>query len=250
MNARLNSGDIALIVGGSDVVGQSIAAGLIERGVTCVMLDVSPSSSIAQVPSIVVDLTDRGAVAAAVADVTQSVGQPTILVIVSSTFRHVQAEWMTDEQWDDAVDTNLHGAYNAAREVVPGMVERQKGRVLFVTGDEGRRGVAGQSHVAAAAWGVIGLAKSIALETAAVGVAVNVLCTGPVEGVAIDAKAFEAVVGEPPEAALATKHPNNEAWVPTGDVVDAAIFLLGRGDTAMSGSVLDISNGLSALNSA
>ena len=50
--------------------------------------------------------------------------------------------------------------------------------------------------------------------------------------------------------AALTKHPDGEAWVPVESVVDAAMFVLGAPGTAMTGSVLDMSNGLSALNSA
>lgn len=270
---EFESSDVAVIAGGGRGVGRAIGDALAAKGVSCVVLDAPPKPPHTAVPEAIdaaalsttvarlreasaastgydVDVRDREAVAAVIADATATVGPPTLLVVTASVFSHVNAEGMSDEQWDEVVDTNLHGAYNVAREVVPGMVERGRGRVLFVSGDEGRRGVAGLSHVSAASWAVIGLAKSIALEIAAANVGVNVLCTGPIKGTVTDGPAYRSLIGDDAETALATKHPNNEAWVPSGDVVDGALFLLGRSTTAMSGSVLDVSNGMSALNTA
>lgn len=271
MNRQLGAGDVAVISGGGRGVGRAIAVELAERGVACILLDApDPAPHTASPPALdadalaattaeiaaineatvgcPVDVRDRQAVGAALATAAATVGDPTLLVVAAAVFNTVEVGRMNDDEWDEVLDTNLHGAYNVAREVLPGMVARGRGRVLFLVGDEGRRGVAGLSHLAAASWGAIGLAKSIALETAAAGVGVNVLCTGPVRGEVTDGAAFRRVAGD--ESVLATKHPNNEAWVPTGDVVDAALFLLGRPGTSMSGSVLDVSNGMSALNTA
>jgi NAD(P)-dependent dehydrogenase (short-subunit alcohol dehydrogenase family) len=161
---------------------------------------------------------------------------------------------MSDDEWDEVVDTNLHGVYNVARETLPRLTGRGRGRMLVLVGDEARRGVAGVSHVAAAGWSVIGLAKSIALESARSGVAVNVICSGPVDGVPSASPDFARLYGGGDTTAtviaLESKHPDGEAWVPVESVVEAAVFVLGAPGTAMTGSVFDISNGLSALNSA
>ena len=264
---------LTLVAGGASGIGLDIARRLAESGSDIAILDAAstppqtigyPLASADDLAAAVAELSDLGVqvagaspdirlreqVDAAVRGIEDSLGPVRRLVVASGVFVRKQAIELTDDDWNEVVDTNLHGFFNLARRVLPGMTSRGDGRVVALVGDEGRRGMGGQSHLAAASWAVIGLAKSIALEVAASGVAVNVVCAGPSEGpiTASDTFAgqFEGDVG----SALAAKHPDGRAWVSAEEVVDAVTFLLSARSTAMTGSVLDVSNGLSALNSA
>lgn len=207
----------------------------------------------ARATGVAADVRSRSEIAAAVDEVERELGPITLVVSAAAVFGHVEAGRMTDDEWDEIIDTNLHGVYNLTREALPRLANRGRGRVLVLLGDEARRGVAGVSHVAAAGWSAIGLAKSIALESAQSGVAVNVICCGAIEGVVSASTDFARLhggdAGTDPAEVLAARYPNGSPWVPLDAVVDAAVFLLGVPGTVMTGSVLDVANGLAALNS-
>lgn len=271
--------EVAVITGGARGIGRAIALGLAATGVDIALVDVAPNSvtttpyQLSDAERLVTtanevralgvrcaeepaDVRNRDAMGVAVQNIERELGPITMLVGAAAVGSVADAGRMTDEEWDDVVDTNLHGFYNTTRMIVPLMVARGHGRVLAIVGDSARRGVAGLSHVAAAGWGVIGLVKSIALEVAPVGVAVNALCTGELSSAFTESDAYQqhATRGgdrsRTKEAALAERNPNNVAWVDEDEVVRAALFILQARGTSMTGSVLDVSNGLSALNTA
>lgn len=264
---------LTLVAGGATGLGADIARRIAELGGDIAVLDASPTppatvgyplATAADLERITAELATLGArtigvradvrsrtqVDDAVRAVEDALGPVRRLVVASGLFVRKAAVDLTDADWDEVVDTNLHGLYHLSRRILPGMTSRGEGRVVAIVGDEGRRGVAGQSHLAAASWAVIGLAKSIALEVAAAGVAVNVVCAGPTPTPATESAAFTGQFDGDATAALAAKHPNGQAWVAASDVVDAVTFLLAAPGTAMTGSVLDVSNGMSALNTA
>jgi len=274
----LGEHDVALVTGGARGLGGAIALALAAHGVRIGLVDApgggvksvgyplssgddlaAAASQVAaagvQCATATVDVRDQQALRAAIDDIEQQLGPITIVVAAAAIGSVVDGEAMSDAHWDETVDINLHGFYNTARLTAPRLVERGHGHILAIVGDEARRGAPGLSHVAAASWAVVGLAKSIALEVAAAGVAVNVLCAGPVPSAFTSTDQFAANVlrgtdiGSLDEA-LATRHPNDAAWVDAGDAVSAATFLLGARGTAMTGSVLEVTNGLAALNSA
>jgi len=78
------------------------------------------------------------------------------------------------------IGTNLTGVFNALRAVVPHMLERRYGRIVVISSQGGRAGLPGILPLPAAKWGIIGLAKSLALEVAAEGITVNVVAPGTV----------------------------------------------------------------------
>lgn len=272
------AGRIALVTGGGRGVGAACARELAREGADVALLDAPeglrtpayPLTSNAELAALAaeirglgrrclplaVDVRDHEAVAAAVTQVVADLGGLDLIVVAAGIRTIATADELGDEAWDETVDVNLHGTYHVLRQAVPGMGDRGFGRVVVVTGDEARRGAPALSHYAAAGWAQIGLAKSVALETADAGVAVNVVCTTTLDTTMLatpDAWAREA--GEPgadraaAEHALRVRHPYSQAYADVDTVVDAALFLLGQPGVQLTGSVLDVSNGLSALNS-
>ncbi len=269
---------VVMVAGGARGIGHQVSLALAEAGATIVLVDAPrPMSSLdysltgaddltAAVEAVramggtctgyELDVRDRIRVIDTVQRCLSEVGPVDMLVNCAGVASVVDAGDMDDAAWAEVVDTNLHGFYNLVRTLSAQMAERGSGNILVVLGDEARRGAAGLSHVSAAGWAAIGLAKSLALEVAPAGVAVNVLCVGPVDTTMAASAEFRSAVADSREVlsdqgavdAMANRHPNDRTWVPMGEVVRAARFLLGSG-TATTGSVLDVSAGLSALNS-
>lgn len=88
---------------------------------------------------------------------------------------------MTDAEIDDLLALDLVGVVRLARRVLPGMLERGRGRLCFVSSIAGRTGVAGEAVYAAAKAGVDAFAESLRLELAGSGVGVSVVVPGVVE---------------------------------------------------------------------
>jgi len=85
---------------------------------------------------------------------------------------------MSDAEWADVLDVNLSGAFKTVRAALPGLRQSAHGRVVFVSSINGLRGSFGQANYAAAKAGLVGLARSLALELARHGVTVNVVAPG------------------------------------------------------------------------
>jgi NAD(P)-dependent dehydrogenase (short-subunit alcohol dehydrogenase family) len=273
-------GAVALVTGGARGVGAACAVELAARGADVALLDL-PSANDLTTPSyplasdadleasavavrehgrrclaLRADVRDHAAVGAAVARVGTELGPIRLLVHAAGIRTVAPVATLSDAQWAETVDVNLNGTYHVLRQVVPTMLAGDGGRVVVVSGDEGRRGAPRLSHQAAAAWGTIGLAKSVAVETADAGIAVNVVTTTPLDTTMFNvpeswAQAARAESADAEEAAhaLRVRHPRSQAFAPVERVVDAVLYLLGQPGEELTGSVLDVSMGLSALNS-
>jgi NAD(P)-dependent dehydrogenase (short-subunit alcohol dehydrogenase family) len=103
-------------------------------------------------------------------------GQIDILVANAGIATSAKLWELSDEAWREMIDTNLTGVFHSLRAVVPHMRSRRYGRIVVTSSLGGRTGLPSISHYAASKWGVIGLAKSLALEVAAEGITVNVVC--------------------------------------------------------------------------
>ena len=84
----------------------------------------------------------------------------------------------TPEDWRRIIDVDLYGALNCLHVFLPGMVERKRGRIVFLASDSARIGQARLSYYAAAKAGVIALVKSVAQEVGRGGITLNVISPG------------------------------------------------------------------------
>ena len=87
---------------------------------------------------------------------------------------------MSEETWDDMLDTHLKGTFLCCKYVVPHMIEQHSGKVVNISSVGGMRGFGMGSHYCAAKHGIIGLTKSLAMETAEHNINVNTVCPGTV----------------------------------------------------------------------
>lgn len=142
--------------------------------------------------------------------------------------------WMTEEQWDGVIKTNLDSFFYVTREVLGTMMERKYGRIVNVVSLSGLKGLAGQTNYSAAKAGVIGATKALAQEIARQGITVNAIAPGFIktdmtEG--LDEKELKMLIparrfGQPEE------------------VAHAAAFLASAEAGYITGQVLSINGGL------
>ena len=127
------------------------------------------------------DVTDREALGRVVDEIVAERGGIDC-VVCAAGITNDRVSWkMTDAQWDDVIRVNLTGAFNTARATTEFLRQSSCGRLLFVGSINGMRGKFGQANYAASKAGLIGLARSLALEFARDGVTVNVVAPGFVD---------------------------------------------------------------------
>ena len=179
------AGEVALVTGASRGIGAAIADALAAAGATVVGTATSESGarSISERlgengRGIVLDIANEASVQAAVKDVTDSEGSPTILVNNAGITRDNLLMRMKSEEWDDVLSTNLSGAFRVSKACLRGMMKARKGRIINIASVIGVMGNAGQANYAAAKAGLIGFSKSLAKEIGSRNITVNVVAPG------------------------------------------------------------------------
>lgn len=124
------------------------------------------------------DVSDYAACGQGVEDIEKTYGPVAALVNNAGITRDGVLHKMTPENWHAVIETNLTSCFNMCRHVVPGMRERNFGRIVNIGSINGQKGQFGQVNYAAAKAGMIGFTKALAMETAAKGITVNTICPG------------------------------------------------------------------------
>jgi 3-oxoacyl-[acyl-carrier protein] reductase len=182
-----------LVTGASRGIGRAIALQLGRDGFMVVVHFAhniaSAQSCVEQIVSaggqartIQFDLSDRAACLAAINADIQDNGAY-YGVVLNAGINHDQAlPMMTDDEWDSVIHTNLDGFYNVMKPAVMPMIRRrQPGRVVILSSVSGLIGNRGQTNYAASKAGLVGAAKSLALELAKRKITVNCVAPGFIE---------------------------------------------------------------------
>lgn len=205
MSGQELAGQTAILVGAADGVGRATATLLAARGVRVAALDRNLEGCYATLKgfggdaaegfALTVDVTDRTAVAEAVAESDRRLGGTSILVncagITGVTNRLSQDVDLDD--WDLVHAINLRGAFLLSQAVLPLMVARGYGRVLHVASIAGKEGNAGMVAYSASKAGLIGMVKAQGKEYAGTGVTVNALAPAVIRTAMVDAMPDEQV---------------------------------------------------------
>jgi 3-oxoacyl-[acyl-carrier protein] reductase len=182
---------VAFVTGASKGIGRAIAIELARAGNSvgfCYGSDVDGANETqslieaegAKAVAVRADVSDSAAVDAAFSEVEAAFGKVTILVNNAGIARDGLVARMSDDQWQDVIDTNLTGAFNTIRRATAGMMRERYGRIVNVASVSAQSGQAGQANYAAAKAGLLGLSRSIARELAPRNVTCNVVAPGPI----------------------------------------------------------------------
>ena len=173
----------ALVTGSSRGIGKAIALRLAKDGFAVTAHCRSGIDEARQVSSSVLqfDVRDRAAAKAALeADVAKN-GPYYAVIINAGVARDNTFVALSDEDWDEVLDTSLDGFYNVMRPLVMPMVRaRQGGRIVVLSSVSGVMGNRGQVNYSAAKAGLAGAAKALAVELASRKITVNCVAPGPI----------------------------------------------------------------------
>ncbi len=180
---------VAMITGASRGIGRALAEDLLVRGwrVAALGRNVELLSGLAgasppdQVLPLVADVTDRTAMAQAVAALLAIWRTPDLVVANAGSLTAVGPTWAADpDQWWHDMEVNVRGVFTTMRDVVPAMVERGSGRVIVVASGMGRYPSPWTSAYGASKAAAAHLASSVAAELAGTGVSVFAISPGMV----------------------------------------------------------------------
>ena len=185
------SARIALVVGGSRGIGRSIALRLASSGFHIWLTYKSNHEAANQVKAeieaaggscetLAFDVASYEDVESALAPRLESCS-PEVLVFNSGVARDNLLMWMTREEWDTVLTTNLDGFFNVTRQVVFSMLKAKRGRIVVISSTSGQIGQAGQVNYSASKAGLIGAAKALAREVGKKNIIVNVVAPGFIE---------------------------------------------------------------------
>lgn len=127
------------------------------------------------------DSRDLKTVRSTVDEVAGSLGPIAGLVNNAGITRDRPLVMMSQEEWQEVIDTNLTGVFNFCRAVIFSMIKRQEGKIVNIGSVSGQIGNRSQTNYSAAKAGVIGFTKALAKETAQYGITVNVVAPGYID---------------------------------------------------------------------
>jgi 3-hydroxybutyrate dehydrogenase len=252
-------GKTALVTGSTSGIGLGIAKALAEQGANIMMNGFGEKdAAIAQVKAFGVEVDYHGADMSKPAEIEAMMhaaekrfGAVDILVNNAGIQHVANVEDFPVDRWDAIIAINLSSAFHTTRMAMPGMKQRNWGRIINLASVHGLVGSAQKSAYVAAKHGIVGLTKVTALETAQTGVTCNAICPGwvltPLVQKQVDARAEKDQVNneEAKKRLLSEKQPSGEFVTPE-QLAALAVFFCSPAATQIRGVAWNMDGGWAA----
>ncbi|MCV7064199.1 SDR family NAD(P)-dependent oxidoreductase [Mycolicibacterium vaccae] len=168
---------VALVTGGASGIGAAVVEALTARGYTVGCLDLHPGAA---ENSVAADVSDAAAVREAVNQLREKLGPISAVVTSAGYYEMTPVSEISTDAWQRMLRVHVGGLANVARATLPDLVATG-GSLVAVASELAVGGGDEDAHYAAAKGAIIGLVRSLAVETASSGVRVNAVAPGPTD---------------------------------------------------------------------
>ena len=238
---------VAVVTGGGKGIGRAVASRLACGGAKVVISgrdEAALQSACAGIHSaggeavgVLADVAKPEDAEALCQRTLEAFGRADILVNNAGITRDNLIVRMSEEDWDQVVDTNLKGTFLCIRAFTRPMMKQRYGRIVNVSSVVGLMGNAGQANYVAAKAGIVGLTKAVAKELASRHITVNAVAPGFIE------TAMTSALSEKVRDALKEQIPLGRLGAPE-DVAHAVAFLCSEEAGYVTGQVLTVDGGM------
>ena len=237
---------VALVTGGSRGIGRAISQRLAKDGFHVVINYRSNTKEAEATLAAIVaeggsaelcqfDVTDKEAVQKSLADVCARHSEALhTLVLCAGIHQDNILIFMTQQQWDDVLSTDLLSFYSVVKPVVRQLLLNRRGRVIVISSTSGESGLPGQVNYSAAKAGLIGATKALAAECAKRNVLVNAVTPGFIETDMTGGMATKELTGRIPMGRMGTPR----------EVASAVSFLASDESSYITGQVIRVNGGI------
>lgn len=243
---------VAIITGGGRGMGRADCLLLAKEGATVISCDKNGESA----KKVAAEVREQGSKAEAhELDITNGVDVRRVIKEVADKYKRIDIlvnnagfddikpfMQTTEADWDFLIGLNLKGHLHVTQAVLPHMIERHYGAIVFISSDAARVGSTGESVYGAAKAGLIGFTKTLAREEARHGIRVNCICPG-----LTDTPQFQANLADPKIGKIMR---SVEKWIPLKrfgkpeEIAKVVLFFASDDSSFVTGQVLSVSGGL------
>jgi NAD(P)-dependent dehydrogenase (short-subunit alcohol dehydrogenase family) len=234
--AQEHQGRVAVITGGAGAIGGAIARRLHDEGAAVHALD-SKSSPTSGWSTHTIDVANESAVDATFDAIAKRAGRIDYLVCCAAIYRPRAFLELTFEDWQQTLQINLTGYFLCCRAALRFMQPQKFGRIVMFSSMVARTGAVNSADYAASKGGILGLARSLAIESAAEGIRVNTISP-----TITDTPMPRAVLSDEEIASRTARIPLGRIGC-ADDMAEACMFLLSDDSSYVLGQDLRVNGG-------
>jgi NAD(P)-dependent dehydrogenase (short-subunit alcohol dehydrogenase family) len=248
-------GKTAIVTGGGTGIGRAIGLALGQEGARVAILgrrrealeqaasEITQSG--AQAKAIVCDVTDKNAIREAVTQTEAAFGPVNVLVNNAGIVSVSTVESITEEQWQDVIETNLTGPFLMCRAVLPSMRKAGGGSIVNIGSVLGLVAIKDRAAYCASKGGLTLLTKAMALDHAHEKIRINCICPSVVETELVRAVFPDTEEGRRARQARIGTIPLGRLGKPD-DVAGLAVFLASDESSWVTGTAIPVDGGVTA----
>ncbi|KKO21060.1 MAG: 3-oxoacyl-[acyl-carrier-protein] reductase [Candidatus Brocadia sp.] len=239
---------IAIVTGGTRGIGKAIALELAKNGCN-VAFNYHTNTDAAY--ALVKEIEAMGVKAAAfqinvtsfegaknmVKEVKDTFGRIDFLVNNAGITRDKLLALMSENDWDEVINTNLKSVYNFSKAVITQMIKQKSGSILNITSVSGLMGIAGQVNYSSSKAGMVGFTKALAKEVGKANITVNAIACGFIE------TDMTSVLPQEYKDKMIDMIPVRRFGKPE-EIAKVAAFLLSEDARYITGHVISVDGGL------